>query len=67
MTEDAVKARIEGLAGHVTNITLTSDLEKTMVDRVDSFYKLVEVSSIIAGSTCSILPEIFLCYNHNER
>ena len=53
MTEDAVKARIEDLVGHVTNIImLTSDLDKTMVDRVDSFYKLVEVSSIIAGSTC---------------
>ncbi len=47
VTEDAVKARIEDLAGHVTNITLTSDLEKTMVDRVDSFYKLVEVRGII--------------------
>ncbi len=43
MTEDAVKARIEDLAGHVTNLTLPNDQEKTTIERVDCFYKLVEV------------------------
>ena len=43
VTEEAVQARIEDLSGHVTSLTMNSETEKTQAERVDSFYKLVEV------------------------
>jgi len=43
VTEAAVAGRMEDLSGHVTSLTLTTDMEKSVGDRVDLFYRLVEV------------------------
>ena len=44
VSEEAVKARIEDLSSHISTLTLTSELEKTNLERVDMFYKMIEVS-----------------------
>ena len=43
-SEAAVKARMENLTDQATSLALTSDLEKKTNERVDIFYKFVEVS-----------------------
>ena len=42
-SEAAVKQRMEDLSTQATNLALTSDLEKSASERVDMFFKFVEV------------------------
>ena len=56
VTEEAVQARIEDLSGHVTSLTMNSEMEKTQVERVDSFYKLVEVCVCVCVCNVYINP-----------
>ena len=42
-SEGAVKARMENLSGNAANLTLSDDLEKTSKERIDIFYKQVEM------------------------
>lgn len=42
-SEEAVKARMENLSEQASALALTSDLDKTVSERVDLFFKFVEV------------------------
>ena len=42
-SEEAVKARMENLSDQASALALTSDLEKKVSERVDLFFKFVEV------------------------
>lgn len=42
-SEAAVKQRMEDLSSQATNLALTSDLEKSVSERVNLFFKFVEV------------------------
>ena len=42
-SETAVKDRMKNLTDQASALTITSDLEKTTSERVDLFYKFVEV------------------------
>ena len=42
-SEAAVKQRMEDLSSQATNLALTSDLEKSASERVNMFFKFVEV------------------------
>ena len=42
-SEEAVKSRMENLSDGVSALALTDDLEKSSSERLDIFYKFVEV------------------------
>ena len=44
-SEEAVKSRMEKLTDGASALALTNDVEKTSSERLDIFYKFVEVSS----------------------
>ena len=44
MSEAAVKARCEDLSEHVSTLTLTNDVELSSSQRLDKFFKYVDVS-----------------------
>ena len=43
---EAVKQRMEDLSSQATNLALTSDLEKSTSERVNMFFKFVEVCAV---------------------
>lgn len=51
-SEAAVKQRMEDLSTQATNLALTSDLEKSASERVDMFFKFVEVCVCICCCYC---------------
>ena len=50
-SETAVKDRMKKLTDQASALTITSDLEKTSAERVDLFYKFVEVRKCGLGVT----------------
>ena len=44
VSEEAVKARCEDLSEHVSTLTLTNDVELSSSQRLDKFFKYVDVS-----------------------
>ena len=46
-SQEAVKARMENLSNQASALTLHDDLEKTSGERVNLFYKFVEVRGIV--------------------
>ena len=47
VSEAAVKARSENLSEHVSTLALTNDAELPANQRLDKFYKFVDVSEMV--------------------
>jgi len=45
-SEEAVKARTENLSEHISALALSGDAELSSNQRVDKFYKFVDVSAL---------------------
>ena len=55
-SEEAVKARMDKLSEQASALALTSDLEKKASERVDLFYKFVEVCNCMCRVSCVTTP-----------
>jgi hypothetical protein len=58
ISEAAVKARSENLSEHVSTLALTNDAELPANQRLDKFYKFVDVSEV-DGWSHSLLNGLF--------
>ncbi len=58
-SEAAMKARMEGLSDQVSALALTSELELASKDRVDLFYKFVEVKQPFFRSPANVLLTLY--------